>query len=129
MLSIGKYFSGWKKRDLSDNSTDATDPNKAKEATSSSSYSDHDFFEEGLDSSSYRSILFDCLKNLESKVNEISENTNKKNQIKGENQLTDLTEAVNFLSENFHEFEIDRKLKEEIIKSLCEQVLVLHIDF
>ena len=129
MLSIGKYFSGWKKRDLSDNSTDATDPNKAKQATSSSSYSDHDFFEEGLDSSSYRSILFDCLKNLESKVNEISENTNKKNQIKGENQLTDLTEAVNFLSENFHEFEIDRKLKEEIIKSLCEQVLVLHTDF
>ena len=129
MLSIGKYFSGWKKRDLSDNSTDATDPNKAKQATSSGSYSDHDFFEEGLDSSSYRSILFDCLKNLESKVNEISENTNKKNQIKGENQLTDLTEAVNFLSENFHEFEIDRKLKEEIIKSLCEQVLVLHIDF
>ena len=82
-----------------------------------------------MDSSSYRSILFDCLKNLESKVNEISENTNKENQIKSENQLTDLTEAVNFLSENFHEFETDMKLKEEIIKSFRDQVLVLHIDF
>ena len=118
-----------KKRDLSDSSKDATDPKKNKEATSSSSYSDHDVFEEGLDSSSCRSILFDCLKNLESKVNEISENTNKENQIKSENQLTDLTEAVNFLSENFHEFETDRKLKEEIIKSFRDQVLVLHIDF
>ena len=74
-------------------------------------------------------FFFDCLKNLESKVNEISENTNKENQIKSENQLTDLTEAVNFLSENFHEFETDRKLKEEIIKSFRDQVLVLHIDF
>ena len=82
MLSIGKYFSGSKKRDFSDNSTDATDPNKAKEATSSSSYSDHDFFEEGLDSSSYRSILFDCLKNLESKVNEISETQIKRTKLK-----------------------------------------------
>ena len=109
-----------KKRDLSDSSKDATDPKKNKEATSSSSYSDHDVFEEGLDSSSCRSILFDCLKNLESKVNEKFENTNtlKENQIKGEKQLTDLTETVNFLSEKFHEFEADKKLKEEIIKSL-----------
>ena len=58
-----------KKRDLSDNSKEAADPKKAKEATSSSSYSDHNVFEEGMDSSSCRSILFDCLKNLESKVN------------------------------------------------------------
>ena len=96
----------------------------------SSSYSDHDVFEEGLDSSSCRSILFDCLKNLESKVNEIFANTNtlKENQIKGEKQLTDLAETVNFLSEKFHEFEADRKLKEEIIKSLRGQVSVLHND-
>ena len=113
-----------KKRDLSDSSKDATDPKKNKEATSSSSYSDHDVFEEGLDSSSCRSILF------ESKVNEIFENINilKENQIKDEKQLTELAETVNFLSEKFHEFEADRKLKEEIIKSLCGQVSVLHDD-
>ena len=96
----------------------------------SSSYSDHDVFEEGLDSSSCRSILFDCLKNLESKVNEIFANTNtlKENQIKGEKQLTDLAEIVNFLSEQFHEFEADRKLKEEIIKRLRGQLSVLPDD-
>ena len=40
----------------------------------------------------------DCLKNLESKVNKIfaNRNTLKENQIKGEKQLTDLTETVNF---------------------------------
>ena len=83
-----------------------------------------------MDSSSCRSILFDCLKNLESKVNEIFENRNtlKENQIKGEKQLTDLTERVNFLSEKFHEFEGDKMLKEEIINSLSGQVSVFHDD-
>ena len=61
---------------------------------------DHDVFKEGLDSWSCRSILLDCLKNVEFKVNKIFESTNtlKKNQIKGEQRLTDLIETVNFLS-------------------------------
>ena len=75
-MNIGKHFSSSKKHDLSGNFKEATDPKKAKEATSNSSYSNHDVFEEGLDSSSCRSILFDWLKNLESKVNEIFANTN-----------------------------------------------------
>ena len=76
------------------------DPKKPKEARSSSNYSDHNVFEEGLDSSSCRSILFDCLRNLEYKLNKIFEDTNtlKENQIKGEKKLTDLAKAVNFLS-------------------------------
>ena len=49
-------------------------------------------------------------------------------QINGEKQLTDLAETVNFLSEKFQEFEADRKLKEEIIKSLRGQVSALHDD-
>ena len=61
MMDIGNYFSISKKHDLSDNSKEGTDPNKA---TSSSSHSDHNVFEEGLDSSICRAILFDCLKNL-----------------------------------------------------------------
>ena len=119
MMDIGRYFSSSKKCDLNIYSKEATDTIKAKEATSSSSYSDHDVFEEGLDSSSCRSILFDYLKDLASRVNEIFENTNtsKENLIKGEKQLTDLVETVNFLSEKFHESEADRKLKEKIIKS------------
>ena len=130
MMGIGKHFSSSKKRDLSDDSKEVTDPKKAKEATPSSSYGDHDVFEEGLDFSNCRSILFDCLKNLESKVSKIFANTNtlNNNQIKGEKQLTDLTETVNFLSEMFHEFEANRKLKEEIIKSLRGQVSALYDD-
>ena len=126
MMSIGKYFSSLKQHHLSDNPKESTVPKKAKEATSSNSCSDHDVFEEGLESLSCSSIVFDCLKNLESKVNEIFENTNtlKVNQIKGEKQLTD--ETFNFLSERFHEFEADRNFKEEIIKSLRGQVSVLY---
>ena len=84
-----------------------------------------------MDSSSCRGILFHCLKNLESKVNEIFAKTNtlKENQIKGEQQLTDLAETVNFLSEKIHKFEVDRKLKEEIIKSLRGQASVVHDDY
>ena len=80
-----------------------------------------------MDSSSSRSILFDCLKNLEFKINEIFESTNtlKKNQIKGEKKLTDLIETANFPSEKVHEFEANRKLKEEIIKGLRDQISVL----
>ena len=126
-MDIGKYFSSSKE----DNSKEDTGAKKAKEATSSSSYRDNDVFEEGLDSSKCGSILFNCLKNLDSKINEIFANTNtlKENQIKGEKQLTDLTETVNFLSERFHEFDVDRKLSEEVIESLRGQVSVLHDDF
>ena len=66
-MNIGKYFSSSKKRDFSDNSKNDKDPKKTKEAASSSSYSNHDAFEEGLDSSTCGNIFFDCLKNLESK--------------------------------------------------------------
>lgn len=51
-----------------------------------------------------------------------------KKQIKGEKQLIDLAETTNFLSVQLHEFEADRKLKEEIINSLCSQGSVLHDD-
>ena len=82
-MDIGKYFFSSKKCDLSDNSKEDTGPNKAKEVTSNSIYSTPNVFEEDLDSSNCRSILFDCLKNLESKVNEIFANTYtlKENQI------------------------------------------------
>ena len=98
MMDIGNYFSSSKKRHH--NSKEDTDPKKAKEAITSSSYSAHDIFEEGVGSSNYRSIRFDCLKHLESKVNETFENTNilKENQIK-EKQVTDFAETVNFILE------------------------------
>ena len=41
-----------------------------------------------------------------------------KSQIIGEQQLIDLTKSVKYISEQFDEYEKDRKEKEEIIKSL-----------
>ena len=84
-----------------------------------------------FDSSSCGSILFNCLKNLESIVHEILANTNtlKKKHIKSEKQITDLAETVTFLSEMFHQFESGGKPKEEIIESSSDQVSVLHGDF
>ena len=118
MMDICKWFSSSKKSNLSDKARKTIDPKKPKKATSSSNYSDHNVFEEVLDSSSCRSILFDCLKYLEHKLNKIFENTNtlKENQIKGEKELTDLAETVNFLSSNFDKFEANRELKQNIRK-------------
>ena len=61
-MNIEKYFSSSKKRDLSDNSKDDIDPKKAKDATSSSSYSSHDIFEGGLDSSTLETLFLIALK-------------------------------------------------------------------
>ena len=44
MMDIETYFSSSKKGDLSDYSKDDTDPKKAKEPTSNSSYTDQDYF-------------------------------------------------------------------------------------
>ena len=64
-----KFFqSSSKKRDLSDTSKTDEDP---KEATSASFADEGDVFNEGIDSSGCREILFHCLKNLEAKVIEI----------------------------------------------------------
>ena len=45
MLDSGKTFLVLKKHDLCNNSKGDIDPKKAKDATSSSSYSNHDLFE------------------------------------------------------------------------------------
>ena len=43
-------------------------------------------------------------------------------QIKGERQLLDLKEAVDFISNKFDDFERDRLEKEKVIKDLKEEV-------
>ena len=47
----------------------------------------------------------------------LAQKTNE-SQIKGEQQLIDLTKSVKYISEQFDEYEKDRKEKEEIIKNL-----------
>ena len=71
--------------------------------------------------------MFNCLKELETKVVKIYEvaNFTKESQIKGEKQLEDLASSVDYITKKFDEFEEERKKKDEQIKYLQERVSFL----
>ena len=128
MEDIAKFFrSSAKERDLRDTSKTDEDPKKIREASSASFVDEGDVFNEGIDSSSYREILFNCLKILEAKIMEIYEqrNENKNMHIKDKKQLIDLAESVKFITSKFDELEKDRKEKEKIINNLKGEVSYL----
>ena len=84
-------------------------------------------FAESLKSNECVEILMNCLKNLEKEVKELKDLVSSKNtnQIKGERQLLDLKDSVDFISNKFDDFECDRLEKEKIIKDLKEEVTYL----
>ena len=84
-------------------------------------------FAESLKSNECVEILLNCLKNLEKEVKELKDlaSSNNANQIKGEGQLLDLKDAVDFISNKFDDFERGRLEKEKIIKNLKEEVTYL----
>ena len=126
MEDITKFFrSSSKKRDLSD--TSKIDPKKIREASSASFADEGDVFNEGIDLSGCKEILFNCLKNLEAKVMGIYEqgNENKNMHIRGENQLVELAESVKFMTSKFDELDKDRNEKEKIINNLKGEVSYL----
>ena len=128
MEDITKFFrSSSKKRDLSDTSKIDEDPKKIREASSASFADEGDVFNEGIDLSGCKEILFNCLKNLEAKVMGIYEqgNENKNMHIKGENQLVELAESVKFMTSKFDELDKDRNEKEKIINNLKGEVSYL----
>ena len=91
--SIKLYFER-KKRNLNDKSTDEEERKKARESSLDLSLSKEttdctDVFAEEIESPRCASNLFDCLKNLELKFNEIYElsSSTKDAQIKGAQQL------------------------------------------
>ena len=119
-----KNFLLRKKGELSSNSTDDDDRKRPREGSSfddsiSKAANNGEVFEEALKSDDYVAILCNCMKNLEQKMNELFQITSnvKDSQIKGELQLKDLKEAVNFISTKFDEHEKERK-REQIIKNL-----------
>ena len=65
-----------------------------------------------------------CLQNVEKNVKEIHEMQEKtqSSQIKGELQLKELSEAVEFITKKFDQYEAERKEKEKIINNLQEKV-------
>ena len=88
---------------------------------------DTNVFTEGIKFPRCGSILYDYLKNLESKVNQIYEvsSSTKDAQIKGARQLEDVCESIKFINEKFEEYEAEQKQKEEEIAELKEDLTSL----
>ena len=114
--TLRSYF-GSKERDLSNKSNDGDERKKAKESNLDLSLNqdDTDVFAEGIDSPRCASILYDCLKNLDKKVNEIHllSTTTNDAQIKGTKQLKEVNDAIKFINEKFEKFEAHRREKEQ----------------
>ena len=120
------------KRDLSSCSEEENKPKRQMEESPDvscleSPASPGNVFAESLKSNEFVEILMNCLKNLEKEVKELKDlaSSNNANQIKGERQLLDLKEAVDFISNKFDDFERDRLEKEKVIKDLKEEVTYL----
>ena len=77
---------------------------------------DPDVFTEAIESPRCAIILYDCSKNLESKVNKIYElfSSTKDAQIKNTRPLEEVSEPVKFIIEKFDKYEVDRKEKKKI---------------
>ena len=75
-------------------------------------------------------ILLNCFKNLDKQVKElyILAQSNNEKHIKGEKQLLDLTESINFMIKKFDDYEKDRVEKEKLIKDLKKKYLPLKMD-
>ena len=134
MSDITKFFQrGTNKRDLSNKSETGEDPKKVREGSldcsqiSQTSGIPDDIFTKTLNSPDCVAILFNCLKNLESKMKEISvfSKETTASQIKGEKEMSDLTNFVQLISDKFDEYEKDRKAKDELIMKLQMQVMEL----
>ena len=119
-LNQEKIFQrGTKKRDLSDKSETGEDPKKVREGSldcsqiSETSDIPDDIFTKSLNSPDWVAILFNCLKNLESKMKEISVSSKETtaSPIKGEKQLSDLIDSKQLISGKFDEYKKDRKAK------------------
>ena len=69
-----------------------------------------DVFEESLKSGDCVKILVNCIQNIEKQVKELFllAQENKKQHIKGENNLSELTKAIDLISDKFHDYERER---------------------
>ena len=79
-----------------------------------------DVFAESLKPPACVEILFNCLRNVEKQMKEIFvlAKSTQEQQIKGEKQLNDLYDSVQFISDKFKEYEEDRAKYNEIIANL-----------
>ena len=124
---IKNYFPTLNKRVLSDQSENGEESEKLREGSvGSNAESNEEVSRETpeLDTNpvivTENQSVEDTLKDLQAKMVKIFKLAQKtsESQIKGEQQLIDLTKSVKYISEQFDEYEKDRKEKEEIIKNL-----------
>ena len=130
MSNTLKSYFGSKKRYLSDKSDDGDERKKAKESNLDLLINQDDaVFSEGIDSPRCASMLYDCLKNSEKKVNEIHllSTTTNDAQIKGTQQLKEMNDTIKFINEKFEEFEADRREKEREIAELKGTINSLNV--
>ena len=130
MSNTLKSYFGSKKRYLSDKSDDGDERKKAKESNLDLLINQDDaVFSEGIDSPRCASILYDCLKNSEKKVNEIHllSTTTNDAQIKGTQQLKEMNDTIKFINEKFEEFEADRRENEREIAELKGTINSLNV--
>ena len=87
-----------------------------------------DVFEESLKLEHCVKMLLSCLQNLEQGVKDIHKLAlfNNDNQIKGEEQLADLSESIKFMSDKFDEFEKERQEQKKVIEELRGEVSSLN---
>ena len=131
LLDMGNknYFPTSNKRVLSDQSEDRDESKKLREGSvGSNSESNEEVFREAPELDTNPEIVAenqsveDSLKDLQArmvKMFKLAQKTNK-TQIKGEQQLIDLTKSVKLvnISEQFDEYEKDRKKKKKLLKIL-----------
>ena len=103
---------------FAENSDD--DSKKPLEGSSGSYTEEADVFEEVVQSTDCRKVLFNCLNNLEQKMNDLYmlANSNKEMKIKADKKLIDLTSSGKFLISKFDDLEKERKEKHELINTL-----------
>ena len=102
-----------KKRDLSNKSENGEDAKKIRDGSLNSSQISQtsdipdQVFAGSLESPECVTNLFNCIKNVEKQIKEIFVSTNetKDIQIKGEQQLLELTTSINFISKQFDDYE------------------------
>ena len=98
---------------------------KAREGSLKENPEVDNIFTTSMDSPECLQILFNCLQNVEKVLRrsmKCFESFTQTSQIKGESQLKDLSEAVEFIAEKFDQYETERKEKEKIINDLQGKV-------
>ena len=105
---------------MSSNSSDEDESKRPREPSlddSAANVANTDVSTESLNSEDCVAIIYSCMKKLEKEIKEFSRCVKKRkdSQIKGKRQLNFLSEAMDFMTNDFEEYEPERQEKDKII--------------